>query len=174
MNVFYYINQDLKRLTKNNTGGIKQFLKWYILPKGSTFRHDVWFRILQACKRKPILKYSIGLIAYIIARHYEYKYGIHINANIDVGEGLLIVHGGANFLNCKSIGKNVTIYPSVMLGAAKNGIPTIEDDVTIYTGAVVTGSIQLGKGCIIGANAVIRKNCEPNSFYAGVPAKRLR
>lgn len=54
------------------------------------------------------------------------------------------------------------------------GVPTIEDNVTIYTGAVVVGNITLHKGCIIGANAFVNKDVESNCLVAGIPAKKIR
>ena len=109
------IKSDLKRLSPNSS--IKSLLRWYFLPQGSTFPHDVWFRILQACKKKKILKYSVGLLAYWRERHMSYKYGIHANANTEIGEGLKIVHADGIYINCRSIGKNFTVYQNVTLGA---------------------------------------------------------
>lgn len=174
MSLKYIINEDLKRLPNSECGGLKLFLKWYIFPNCTTFRHIVWFRILQNCKKNPILKYSIGLLVYKIEEHYSIKYGIQINSNSSVGEGLYVVHGGTVFLNCRSIGKNVTIYPGVMLGNSRGEIPIVEDNVKVYTGAVIAGNIRLGNGCVIGANSVVMDDCEPGYLYAGVPAKKIK
>jgi len=95
-------------------------------------------------KRKKLLKYSIGSIIYIIFRHYEYKYGIHVNTNIDIGKVLKIVHGDGVYLNCKSIGENFTVYQNVTLGTDRSGgIPKVDDKVTLYTGVVICGNICL-------------------------------
>lgn len=173
MGVISTIKSDLAKVNNSENVTMKDFFRWYLFPQGSVFKHDVWVRLLQACKRKKILKYTVGILVYIIEQHYTNKYGIHVNTNIDIGDGLHIVHGGSVFLNCKSIGDNVTIYPRVMCGSAHGGIPSVGSNVTIYTGAVVTGNIHVGDGCVIGANAVVNKDCEPNSFYAGVPARKI-
>ena len=73
--------------------------------QGSTFPHDVWFRILQHCKKKRFFKYTIGLFAYFKERHLSYKYGVHVNANIEIGSGLKVVHGDGVYINCNSIDK---------------------------------------------------------------------
>jgi len=39
---------------------------------------------------------------------------------------------------------------------------------------VVLSGVTIGEGAIIGANAVVNKNVEPYSIFAGVPAKRIR
>ena len=149
------------------------------MPKGDAFPFQLWFRLLQDCKKTKWKKFSIGIIIYFIERHYEYKYGIHINSNMYVGEGLKIVHGDGIFLNCKSIGNNFTCYPNVMLGASgdisdRDGIPTVEDDVTVYTGAVITGNVVLHKGCVVGANSYVNKDVPENVIVAGLPAKIIR
>lgn len=61
------------------------------------------------------------------------------------------------------IGRNVRIYQNVSIGLRQNALawdvvdqyPIIEDGVTIYAGAVVIGSVTIGKYSIVGANAVI-------------------
>jgi len=107
----------------------------------------------------------------LVFRHYEYKYGIHINTNIPIGKGLLIVHGDGIYLNCSSIGENVTVYQNVTLGSnrGKDGIPKIEDNVTICVGAVCVGDIVLGEGCTIGANAFVNISVDAGRLAVGVP-----
>ena len=56
--------------------------------------------------------------------------------------------------------------------AAKGEYPEIEDNCTIYTGAVVIGSIIVRDNTVIGANSVLMDNTEPNSLYVGLPAIR--
>lgn len=111
---------------------------------------------------------------YFIQRHYEFKYGIHINSNTQVGSGLCVVHGGSVYLNCKKIGDNLTVYPNVMLGATHKGIPSIGNNVTIYTGAVISGNVHIGDNCIIAANSVVLKDCEESWMYAGIPARKIK
>ena len=62
----------------------------------------------------------------------------------------------------------------------------------VVLGELIKSSIHIGKGCWIGANALIRpgvdiaagrviaagavvvKNCDANGLYAGVPARRVK
>lgn len=166
------IKSDLKRLC--DTPNMKLFFRWYFFPQSSTFPHDVWFRILQACKRNVFTKYTVGLYAYLRERHFALKYGVHINSNISVGEGLLIVHGGGIYLNTSSIGNNFTCFQSVTLGKNKNGITLVEDNVTVYPGAVVVGKIILHNGCSVGANSYVDKDVENNVTVYGSPAKKIK
>lgn len=178
MGLWELIKSDLARLSEPT---VKNFIRWYFLPQGTTFPHDVWLRILHQCKKKKILKYTIGLWAYFRERHLSYKYGVHVNSNTEIGPGLKVVHADGVYINCNSIGKNFTIYQNVTTGAAyekfddsNNGLPTIEDDVVIYAGAVVVGNITLHKGCVIGANSFVNKDVEAYTVVAGAPATTIK
>lgn len=50
----------------------------------------------------------------------------------------------------------------------------IEDDVWIGTNAVILPGVKLGKGSIIGANAVVTKDVKPYSIVGGIPAKHIK
>ena len=67
--------------------------------------------------------------------------------------------------NDVSVGHNATIH-----GA------TIGDSVLIGMGATVLDNAVVPEGCIIAANALVLSNAqlEPNSVYAGVPAKKVK
>ena len=50
----------------------------------------------------------------------------------------------------------------------------IEDDVWIGYRAVIMPGLHIGKGSIIGAQAVVTKDVDPYAVVAGVPAKVIR
>lgn len=105
----------------------------------------------------------------------EYKFGISISTNIKIGGGLHIKHGGSVYINVTSIGKNFTCYQSVTLGVDKNNNkPSIQDNVTVFTGSVVYGNIILKDNSIIGANSVVNKDVPKYTFVAGAPAKIIK
>ena len=49
----------------------------------------------------------------------------------------------------------------------------IGNHVFIGMNAVITRGVTIGDNVIIGAGSVVTKDCEPNSVYAGNPAKRI-
>lgn len=107
-------------------------------------------------------------------------HSIEISPLAKIGERLKIAHTiGIVIGGGVVIGNDVKLYQNVTLGGKKNHktnkmeYPTIEDDVTIYTGAVVMGNITIGKGAIIGANSVVNKDVLPHSIVAGNPARRI-
>ena len=69
------------------------------------------------------------------------------------------------------IGDNVSIGHNVTIHGAK-----IEDNVLVGLGATVLDHAVIGENSIIAANSLILTGTivEPNSIYAGVPAKRIK
>jgi len=69
------------------------------------------------------------------------------------------------------IGDNVSVGHNVTIHGAK-----IENDVLIGMGATILDHAVIGENSIIAANSLILTGTivEPNSIYAGVPAKRIK
>lgn len=63
--------------------------------------------------------------------------------------------------------------PFVEQGITARGI-TIEDDVWIGSGAIVTDGVTIGKGSVIAAGSVVTRSVEPHSLVAGNPARLIR
>jgi acetyltransferase-like isoleucine patch superfamily enzyme len=63
--------------------------------------------------------------------------------------------------------------PFIKQGITAEGI-TIEDDVWIGSGAVITDGVTIGKGAVIGAGAVVTRDVDPYTVVGGIPAKFLR
>jgi serine O-acetyltransferase len=76
------------------------------------------------------------------------------------------------------VGNDVTMYQGVTLGgtgfATGKRHPTIEDNVTIGSGAKLLGPITIGHGAKIGANAVVIHDVPPNSTVVGNPGHPVR
>lgn len=170
------IYSDLYRI-KERKVNFKDMVRTYFVPQGTTFPYIFWLRVVHYLKNKGFR--IMVVIPYFIMRHYEYKYDVHVNTNISIGDGILIVHGGAVYLNCKSIGNNFTVYQGVTLGSRKYGdkykdeIPVIDNNVTIYTGAVVCGNIHIGDDVRIGANAYVDKDVEDGKTFIGATGRLL-
>ena len=67
--------------------------------------------------------------------------------------------------NDVSVGHNATIHGAI-----------IEDNCLIGMGATILDNAVVASGCIIAANALVLSNSklEPNSVYAGIPAKKVK
>ena len=56
-----------------------------------------------------------------------------------------------------------------------SGAPiVIEQNTWIGEGAVILAGVKIGKGCIIGANAVVTRDIPPYSIAVGIPAKIIK
>ncbi|MCS0457899.1 MULTISPECIES: acyltransferase [Rhizobium] len=50
----------------------------------------------------------------------------------------------------------------------------IEDDVWIGAGAKILAGAHISRGCVIGANSVIKGTTVPGGIYVGAPARLVR
>ena len=99
---------------------------------------------------------------------------IEIHPAAKIGDALFIDHGtGVVVGETADIGDNVTLYQGVTLGgtgfATGKRHPTVEDNVTIGSGAKLLGPITVGHGAKIGANSVVITDVPPNSTVVGNP-----
>ena len=111
---------------------------------------------------------GVPIIPRIMSEHVHGKTGIDIHPGAVIGESFFIDHGtGVVIGETTTIGNNVKIYQGVTLGALsvskgmmnKKRHPTIEDDVTIYSGATILGGeTVIGRGCVIGGNTWVTKS----------------
>ncbi|NJD58094.1 MAG: hypothetical protein C3F13_12020 [Anaerolineales bacterium] len=137
---------------------------------------DIYARLVSA-RKTPVL----GSIAYYILK----LLGVEIPRSVVVGDGLELAHGGFGVVihSASTIGARVKIYPGVTLGRADIYRPieqskfkgiVIEDDSILCPGAKILckeGILTVGKGSVIGANAVLLESTGENEIWAGMPAR---
>jgi serine O-acetyltransferase len=105
--------------------------------------------------------------------------GIEIHPAARIADGLFIDHGmGVVIGETAEVGENVTMYQGVTLGgtgfATGKRHPTVQDNVTIGSGAKLLGPITIGHGAKIGANAVVIHDVPPNATVVGNPGHPVR
>jgi serine O-acetyltransferase len=90
------------------------------------------------------------------------------------------MHTQGTVLGANSIGDNFTVYHQVTLGAKSMDFiytptkrPTVGNNVTVSVGAKVLGGIELGDGCVVGANAVVLKDVPAGFIAIGIPARNM-
>jgi len=113
---------------------------------------------------------SVPLIPRIMTEYAHSVTGIDIHPGASIGKYFFIDHGtGVVIGETTTIGNNVKIYQGVTLGALSTregqnlrGVkrhPTIEDDVTVYSGtSILGGQTVIGKGATIGSNVFLTKS----------------
>jgi serine O-acetyltransferase len=126
---------------------------------------------------------DVPLIPRMMTEYAHRITGIDIHPGAILSEGIFIDHGtGVVIGETATIGKNVKIYQGVTLGALSfpkdddgniiKGIqrhPTLEENVTIYSGATILGNIVIGKDAVIGGNAWVTRSVEPGSKVTIAP-----
>jgi serine O-acetyltransferase len=122
--------------------------------------------------RVPLVPRAMALVTRAITN-------IEIHPAATIGQGLFIDHGtGVVVGETAQIGDNVTLYQGVTLGgtgfATGKRHPTVEDNVTIGSGAKLLGPITVGHGAKIGANSVVITDVPPNSTVVGNPGHVVR
>lgn len=109
-------------------------------------------------------------------RHYSYKTGFQIPPNT-CGAGLTIWHWGAIIVNGKaSLGENCVLYPGVLIGHKKEGLPCpiIGDNCFIASGVKIIGSLTIGDNVTVAQNAVVNQNIPSNVLIGGIPARIIK
>lgn len=145
----------------------------------------------------PLGKYFNALRKYTIRYIFPLGSGSKIQSNVYFGSGENIQIGSncqinENVrLNRVKIGDHVMVAPGVtILGRmhkySETNIPmivqgdvetrqtVIEEDVWIGTNVIVMPGIKISKGVIIGAGAVVTRDCQKYGIYVGVPAKLIK
>ena len=105
--------------------------------------------------------------------------GIEIHPGARIGDEFFIDHGaGVVIGETTEIGSRVTIYQGVTLGGTgfQRGKrhPTIEDNVTIGSGAKLLGPITVGHGSKVGANTVVVTDVPEHATVVGNPGHIVR
>ncbi len=105
--------------------------------------------------------------------------GVEIHPAATIGDGLFIDHGmGVVIGETVELGTDVTLYQGVTLGgtgfATGKRHPTVQDNVTIGSGAKLLGPITIGHGAKIGANSVVITDVPPHATVVGNPGHPVR
>ncbi len=105
--------------------------------------------------------------------------GIEIHPGAKIGRRFFIDHGmGVVIGETAEIGDDVTIYQGVTLGGTSTERikrhPTIEDSVTIFSGAAVLGPVTVGRHSRVGAGSVLVTSVPPHSTVVGIPGKVVK
>jgi serine O-acetyltransferase len=139
-------------------------------------KRDLYSKLIYA-RRKPL----IGKISYYILKLLS----VEIPRSVIIGEDFELAHGGFGVVihPNTNIGSRVKIYPGVTLGRADifrsadnskfEGIE-VEDDAILCPGAKILckeGVLHIGRGSVVGANAVLLESTGVDEIWAGVPAK---
>jgi serine O-acetyltransferase len=122
-----------------------------------------------------------GKLAYLLLK----LLGAEIPRSVAIGPGFLLEHGGfGTVIHSRTrIGARVKVYPGVTIGRADIYRPAehsafegvvIEDDAILCPGCKVLGKagvLRVGRGTVLGANAVLLESTGEDEIWAGAPAR---
>ncbi|APY12402.1 hypothetical protein BWZ22_14735 [Seonamhaeicola sp. S2-3] len=153
------ISKDLDRwCVAKSIKGSKINSLLYLLCHSKDFRTIFYFRINNPIK-------------HLFKLYCKGEQNFTIDVNTKLGGGILTGHPYCTILNAKSIGENFYVNHLVTVGEIDGKKPTIGNNVSIFTGAIVIGDIVIGDNAKIGAGAVVVKNVPENATVVGNPAK---
>ncbi|MDY0058213.1 MAG: serine O-acetyltransferase EpsC [Myxococcota bacterium] len=130
-----------------------------------------------------LYRLGVPLIPRIINEYAHSQTGIDIHPGATIGRAFFIDHGtGVVIGETSVIGDRVRVYQGVTLGAKSfpldaqgrpiKGVkrhPHVEDDVVIYSGATILGTVTIGRGSVIGGNVWLTHSVPPGSRVAQAP-----
>ena len=105
--------------------------------------------------------------------------GVEIHPAARIGSDFFIDHGsGVVIGETSEIGDRVTLYQGVTLGgtgfARGKRHPTLDDDVTVGSGAKLLGPVTVGRNAKVGANTVVIEDVPPQTTVVGNPGHPVR
>lgn len=120
---------------------------------------------------------GVPLLPRIMTEYAHAETGIDIHPGAKIGQSFVIDHGtGVVIGETTVIGNHVRIYQGVTLGAlslpdgagdtlkGKKRHPTIEDEVTIYSGATILGgNTIIGARSVVGGNVWLTQSVPPDT-----------
>jgi serine O-acetyltransferase len=122
---------------------------------------------------------NLTTLARFISHVGRFLTGIEIHPGAKIGRRFFIDHGmGVVIGETSEIGDDVTLYQGFTLGGTSTKPikrhPTIEDSVTIFSGAAVLGPVTVGRHSRVGAGSVLVTSVPPHSTVVGIPGRIVR
>lgn len=161
MILILYVFQDFKALSISNL----EILYRLFFDRGISavflYRLSRWFYLKKITPLAVLIKHLN-----IFINHCEVAY------QADIGKGFRIMHAiGTVIADCEA-GDFFSVYQNVTIGKNKKNVngrysPVFGNNVSVYTGAVVTGPITIGDNVAIGANTVVLKDVPNDSKVIG-------
>lgn len=152
--MFEHVKADMSQYS--NIGGWYANLGFWVT---LIYRFGSWAAQIQP----RILGLPLRVFHRILAIPIRFFLHVYLPAQTSIGPGLRLPHPHLILIPPKSkIGSNCTIYHNVTLGHGTiPGLPTLTNNVVVFSGAKVLGGISIGEHAHIGVNAVVMRDLEP-------------
>jgi serine O-acetyltransferase len=162
------VNEDIKAVMERDPAA-KSKLEVLLTSPGL---HAIWAHRLL----RPLWDAGYTTQARVLSQVIRFLTGIEIHPAATIGRRFFIDHGmGVVIGETAVVGDDCTIFQGVTLGGTgkEKGKrhPTLENRVTVGSGAKVLGDIRIGEASTIGAGSVVLKNVPPNATVVGIPGR---
>jgi serine O-acetyltransferase len=129
---------------------------------------------------------SLPIVGTVVRAFVWFVLGIDIPPTVRLGDGVVLMHRGVGVVLHRNtvVGDDSIIFPGVVAGIGDVGV-RMDPDTRIEIGRYVVigsgaklmapngGTLVIGDGARIGANAVVVESVPPGEVWGGVPARRL-
>ena len=123
---------------------------------------------------------GLPALAHLLSYLNQVIFGIEISPRCVIGPGIFFPHTSGTVVGASKIGRDVTIFQGVTLGAKQIDMnydlalrPELGDFVVVGAGAKVLGGITLGDNVRVGANSVLLRSVPADVTVVGVPAHEV-
>lgn len=130
----------------------------------------IWYRLMQWSRR-----YRLVPLEMLFNKLNTMFCNCIIGRGAEFGPGLVFIHATGIVINgTVKAGNNLHLEHQVTIGAERREAPQLGNDIFIGAGAKILGSITIGDGAKVGANAVVVKDVPAHSTVVGIPAQVVR
>ncbi|MFO0812919.1 MAG: hypothetical protein U0796_06850 [Gemmatales bacterium] len=130
----------------------------------------VWYRLMQWSRR-----YRLTPLEMLFNKINTMFCNCIIGRGAEFGPGLVFIHATGIVINgAVRGGSNIHLEHQVTIGAERRQAPVLGNDIFVGAGARILGSITVGDGAKVGANAVVVKDVPAHSTVVGIPAQVVR
>jgi serine O-acetyltransferase len=172
--LFKVLKEDLIRLHCPSPGDVERGKVNVLKILSPRFLPVLILRVSSYLYKIPALR----IISHVFTWLNVVVFGLESTPRCKIGSGLVIPHSSGIVIGAKAIGRNVTIFQGVTLGARVLDMsfkpetrPKIGDNVVIGAGSKVLGNVDVGDYVVIGANSVVLEDIPDSVVVGGVPAK---
>ena len=130
----------------------------------------IFYRLMQWAHR-----YRIVPLAMVFNKLNAVMCNCIIGRGAEFGPGFALLHSTGTVINAQVRGgQNIYLEHQVTIGAEGRQAPSLGNDIFVGAGAKIIGSVTIGDGARIGANAVVVHDVPPHCTVVGIPARIVR
>jgi serine O-acetyltransferase len=142
--------------------------------------HHRFFPILLCRAARATLLSGIPILPKMLTYLNIVLFGLEVTPQCEIGPGLFFPHTSGTVVGACRLGRNITIFQGVTLGAKELDMtfepslrPTVGDYVTLGAGCKILGGVHLGDHVVVGANSVVLDSVDSNTTVVGIPARKI-